>query len=182
MIYFISDFHFGHAKVIEYGERSFSSLEEMNGHMRDAYNSVVNPNDLVYIVGDLSLGGIDRAKDYLSQLNGEKHLIRGNHDRGSAQELLEIGYKSVSDKKVLAENDLKIGLSHYPFRPKGEMPGKYDLMPEECDFLIHGHIHQLYNTKVHDSGKLMINVSVEVLNYLPISIHDVIEIFRSTQP
>ncbi|WP_413560734.1 metallophosphoesterase [Bdellovibrio sp. HCB209] len=180
MVYFISDFHFGHTKVIEYGERPFTSLEEMNDKMAADYNSVVTPEDTVYIVGDLSLGGIERAKEYLSKLNGKKILIRGNHDRGSKEDLLNAGYEEVHDTLILKHDGITIGLSHYPFRPPGEMPGKYDLKPDQCDFLIHGHLHQIQKEKIHESGKLMVNVSVEVLNYLPISLDEVVKIYRST--
>lgn len=180
MIYFISDHHFGHTKVIEYGERQFTSLDEMNQAMAQAHNSVVKAEDTVYIVGDLSLGGVERAKEYLSKLNGRyKILIRGNHDRGSKEELLQAGYEAVYDTLVLEHDGVKIGLSHYPFRPVGEMPGKYDLKPEQVDLLVHGHIHQERKEATHASGKLMLNVSVEVLNYLPISIDDVLKLYRS---
>lgn len=178
MIYFISDFHFGHAKVIEYTDRPFANVEDMNQHMIDRFNSIVKNEDTVYIVGDFCLGNLERVTEYLSKLNGVKHLIRGNHDAGSDDNLIRAGFASVTNSLILTQDGVKIGLSHYPFKRPGEMPGKYNLKPEDCDVLVHGHVHQLFKTKRHESGKLMINVSVEVIKYTPISLNEVLTIYR----
>ncbi|MEF9988159.1 MAG: phosphoesterase, partial [Christensenella sp.] len=54
MIYFTSDFHFGHKGIIEMQNRPFSCAEEMNETLIRNYNERVHKNDTVYILGDIS--------------------------------------------------------------------------------------------------------------------------------
>ncbi|MBQ1192537.1 MAG: hydrolase, partial [Lachnospiraceae bacterium] len=44
------------------------------------WNSVVGKNDLIYIVGDFSFKKAKDTENLLRQLNGDKVLIKGNHD------------------------------------------------------------------------------------------------------
>jgi calcineurin-like phosphoesterase family protein len=53
VIYFTADLHLGHANIINHCDRPFSSVEEMDEHLINAWNSRVRPNDTVYIIGDL---------------------------------------------------------------------------------------------------------------------------------
>lgn len=75
MNYYIADTHFNHAKVIAYDNRPFKTVEEMNAALIQNWNSVVTPDDHIYILGDFHWG---KAKDWpatLEQLSGNKHLI-----------------------------------------------------------------------------------------------------------
>lgn len=78
MNYFIADTHFNHKNIIKYDDRPFSSVEEMNETMIQLWNSRVTQNDNVYILGDVGFGNVDNI---LRRLNGNKYLIRGNHDK-----------------------------------------------------------------------------------------------------
>lgn len=153
----------------------------MTERMIESHNRVVGDNDLVYLVGDLCLGGGDDIRTYLGRLNGKKILIKGNHDRvKNHAEAVTLGYEAMYDKLVIELEGLRIGLSHYPFRNPKEMPSKYELRRPECDFLVHGHVHDLWATKVDEaSAKLMINVSVEPLDYKPISLKEILLLYRS---
>ena len=44
------------------------------------WNSKVNKDDQVFILGDFCWGKEDQWIEYLQQLKGIKTLIRGNHD------------------------------------------------------------------------------------------------------
>ena len=80
--YFIGDCHFDHFNIIKYCKRPFSNVEEMNSFMIDKWNETVSPEDTVYYLGDISYGRDSRGPGYwLSLLNGNKILIKGNHDR-----------------------------------------------------------------------------------------------------
>lgn len=147
-VYFYSDPHFGHAKIIEYSNRPFSSVEEMNETLVSRYNSIVNEQDLVYFMGDIALYD---AGTYISLLKGEKILIMGNHDkRKSVTFWLKCGFKEVH-KKELVWRDRYI-LSHHPL----------DKVPEGM-VNIHGHIHEKPS-----AGSAYRNVCVEKTNYAPI--------------
>ena len=82
-IYLTSDFHFNHNKPFIFLERGFQSVDEMNKTLIENFNSIVKPNDDVYILGDCMLGGADsleKGLGLMSWLKGKLHLIRGNHD------------------------------------------------------------------------------------------------------
>ena len=48
--------------------------------MIDNWNRAVGPEDTVFHLGDFAFAVPSRIKEIASQLNGEIHLIRGNHD------------------------------------------------------------------------------------------------------
>jgi calcineurin-like phosphoesterase family protein len=82
-VWFTSDTHFGHENIIKYCDRPFDSVEEMDEALVSNWNEVVGHNDLVYHLGDFTLGGADAANDYFGRLNGYIHIL-GNwwhHDR-----------------------------------------------------------------------------------------------------
>ena len=82
-IFFTSDLHFNHKNLLHLGQgRPFKTIEEHDEAIIQNWNSVVTKSDLVYILGDVSLGcPQEKLIDYFKRLNGAKHLIIGNHDR-----------------------------------------------------------------------------------------------------
>ena len=52
--FFIADTHFGHSEIMNYENRPFSSVEEMDNTIISNWNSVVSDNDKVFVLGDLS--------------------------------------------------------------------------------------------------------------------------------
>lgn len=85
MIYFISDTHFNHSNIIEYCNRPFNDIKEMNDTLINNWNSVVKKDDIVYHLGDFALADEEKLKELYSKLNGTIILIRGNHDGKSAK-------------------------------------------------------------------------------------------------
>ena len=81
MIYFTIDMHLGHENIIRLCNRPFSNVEEMDQALIDNWNRRVQPQDTIYILGDLMFRNKKPPEEYLRQLNGKKHLIIGNHDR-----------------------------------------------------------------------------------------------------
>ena len=83
-VFLVSDTHFGHAGVCRFLRndgtklRPWDSPEEMDEYMVEAWNKKVRPNDKVYHLGDVVINR--RALKILALLNGDKVLIRGNHD------------------------------------------------------------------------------------------------------
>lgn len=79
-VYFTSDLHFSHQRDFLYVPRGFDSIEEHNETIVKNWNSVVRPQDYVYILGDIMLNDDDTGIKLINRLNGAKYLIRGNHD------------------------------------------------------------------------------------------------------
>lgn len=80
-VWFTSDHHFGHEKIIELAGRPFGSVDEMNRTMIEHHNDVVGDSDTVWILGDVAMGQIKDTLPMVGQLRGHKYLIAGNHDR-----------------------------------------------------------------------------------------------------
>lgn len=85
MIFFTADLHFFHKNIIQYCNRPFSSVEEMNAALIDNWNSTVSKTDVVYIIGDFSFGSKEDTSYIINNLNGSKNLILGNHDKNIDQ-------------------------------------------------------------------------------------------------
>ena len=83
-VFLVSDTHFGHAGVCRFLRedgtklRPWDNPEDMDEFMVKAWNQRVRPNDKVYHLGDVVIN--KRALKTLGRLNGDKVLIRGNHD------------------------------------------------------------------------------------------------------
>jgi calcineurin-like phosphoesterase family protein len=84
-VFLVSDTHFGHAGVCKFTEadgvtkiRPWTDPDEMDEAMVKMWNETVRPNDKVYHLGDVVINR--KALKTLSRLNGDKVLIKGNHD------------------------------------------------------------------------------------------------------
>ncbi len=123
MIYFTSDTHFGHAKIIEYAERPFVNVQHMDRELIAKWNDVVPENAEVWHLGDFCWGD---PTPYLMRLNGRIHLIQGNHDKGSL--VRDAGFESVSLVHYLRYHKKRFWLSHYAHRTwLGKERGSYHL-------------------------------------------------------
>jgi len=109
--FFTSDQHFGHANIIKYCNRPFSTVEEMNETLIENHNKMVTNNDIVYHLGDFSFKS-DPSK-WLSRLNGKTHiLIIGNHDYHCVTTLI-YSFDAVHEVKMIKVCSDSIFLSHY---------------------------------------------------------------------
>lgn len=80
MNYYIADTHFDHKNIIAFDNRPFFTLAEMNNTLIENWNNKVSKTDTVFILGDFCWSKEDRWIEILSQLQGSKILIQGNHD------------------------------------------------------------------------------------------------------
>jgi calcineurin-like phosphoesterase family protein len=166
-IFFASDHHFGHSGIINFKRddgtplRDFADIEAMTEYIIACHNSVVRPNDKVYFLGDIVMGHKSSDLTVLSRLNGEKILVKGNHDQCSAQAYLEY----FKDIRGSHQFDGLI-MTHIPIHT--ESLGRWGLN-------VHGHLHyrvvMLENTQQPDSRYF--NVSMERINYTPISLEEI---------
>jgi len=81
MYFFTADEHFGHTKIIEYCNRPFKTLTEMDNTIMERFNSVVGKNDTTIHAGDFCwFNRPAAAQEYINQLNGNHIFIKGSHD------------------------------------------------------------------------------------------------------
>ncbi len=161
-IWFCSDHHIGHKNIIKFegpqgdpARTLFNSIEEHNEALVENHNSVVKPEDKVFMLGDVCWNS--RAVQYVKRMNGRKILIMGNHDNQKANAYLN-AFQDI--KGVLYFNDLQAIMTHIPVHP-GQLEYRF-----KCN--IHGHLHS------HTVGDpRYLNVAMEQINYTPINLDEV---------
>jgi calcineurin-like phosphoesterase family protein len=109
-IFTSSDHHMGHRNIIEYCNRKFSSVDEMDDFYVKQWNDTVKPEDIIYYLGDLSF----HPETYLDRLNGKIHYILGNHDFKKANQIRRFkNVISVEKLDVIKIDNIDITLCHY---------------------------------------------------------------------
>lgn len=113
-IWFTSDHHFGHKRIIELARRPFASVEEMDEVMIENWNRRVKPGDMVYHLGDFAF---DDHIPYLARLKGQKRLILGNHDHSNrVNKAKGCGWSTVDGLLHVTVGDTPLALCHYAMR------------------------------------------------------------------
>lgn len=169
MLYFSSDLHFGHQNILSYCDRPFSSVEEMNRALVERWNDQVSDADTVMVLGDVAMGKVAESLEWAKQLNGEKLLVPGNHDRcwpGSKghEKFLplyrEAGFKVLPVSTRLGVGGRDVELCHFPFSGESE-EGREDRYREwrpssKGQWLFCGHVHDLWRQR-----GVQINVGID---------------------
>lgn len=173
-VYFTSDTHFFHAKVIEHSNRPFDSVEQMNETLIANWNSVVGKNDVVFHLGDFAFGGKKQWNTILERLNGKIYLVLGNHDMANFKSSLAERFEFVAFEMYAVINGQHIRLAHEPFLCYGgSNHGVWQLF---------GHIHSRENRGGRYAERLPMllplqyDVGVDNNNYTPVSFEQVREI------
>lgn len=112
-LWLIGDLHFYHKKIIEYCNRPFSDVEEMNKTLISNWNSVVKKNDEVIVAGDFALTSKDNIITIGRQLKGRKTLILGNHEGASLQTYYDAGFQIVSKYPIVIDNLQSFLMCHF---------------------------------------------------------------------
>jgi calcineurin-like phosphoesterase family protein len=174
-VWFTSDPHFGHKNVIKYCERPFDSIEEMDEILIDRWNMVIDHDDLIICCGDFSLTNPKSTNEILNKLNGNKVLIKGNHEKsilsnklnrdmfnGGIYDLLNITV--IDDEVEYGFQD--IILCHYPMLSWNKSHrGSWQLF---------GHVHGMLDNDIKLSPN-QIDVGVDSNDFRPISYQEVKE-------
>jgi calcineurin-like phosphoesterase family protein len=171
-VFLVSDTHFGHAGVCRFLRedgtklRPWTDPDEMDEAMVKAWNDRVRPNDKVYHLGDVVINR--KALKTLARLNGDKVLIRGNHDIFRDDEYREY-FRELRAYHVM--NGMI--LSHIPIH--SDSLGRFGTN-------IHGHLHSnRVMTRDMFSDKLSVDVRYHCVcveqtpDFAPILFEDVIK-------
>ena len=170
MIYLTSDLHLSHSKSFIYEPRGFTSIEEHDKTIIKNFNSIVKPEDELYILGDLMLCDNERGLEYLRQLNGNKHFVRGNHDNSTRCHLYsEIGIIDEGYATMLKYKKYYFYLSHYPtITSNGKIKS---LHQATCNLFGHTHSKALF----YEDIPYIYNVSLDAHNCFPVSLDVIID-------
>jgi len=167
--WFISDQHLGHKRVIEYTNRPFSCIEEMDEIIIQNHNKVVSKNDTVWFLGDFALTRKEKIREYLSRLKGKLNLVVGNHDMFLNDKDCTRLLNEICRYKEIKEYGQLYVLSHYPFYSWNKR--SYGSVH------IHGHCHKDIDLSIDILGNDLCNrylcVSAECIDYTPISLEKI---------
>ena len=176
-IFFTSDTHFGHSKIIDYCKRPFSSIEEHDKTLIQNWNNVVGQDDTVFHLGDFAYGNSQFVSNIIKRLNGNIILIKGNHDlRNMNPTLYNIFSDVVYQARILIDKQT-VYLNHFPFLCFEH--GDINLYKDNYSIQLFGHVHSGPLTSSEDVNRLNIlfptqyDVGVDNNNYTPISWTDV---------
>lgn len=183
-VWITADHHFGHENIIKFCDRPFETVAEMDQTLIDNWNKIISKDDIVYHLGDFTLGGYEIARNYFKQLNGKIQVL-GNHWHHDKRWLpkdyfgpliLEypdaiehVGHVNIIPPMVVLEleemgnegRSLGVTLCHYPL--------------EIWDRKHYGAWHLYGHTHKHDkTGIFKLNVGVDCMNYSPVSLSDVL--------
>jgi len=171
-VFLTSDTHFGHTGVCRFMGpdgvtklRPWDNADEMDDEMVRRWNETVRPNDKVYHLGDVVINR--KALKTLHRLNGDKVLIKGNHDIFRLEEYTPF-FRDVRGYHVM--NGMI--LSHIPLHVSSL--GRFGVN-------IHGHLHahrvMFYDTMTHkeEVDPRYFCVSVEHTDYTPVLFEDVVK-------
>lgn len=154
-VFITADTHFSHAGICTFLNEDGTKLRpwdnptDMDEEMVKRWNEVVKPTDKVYHLGDVVINR--RALPILNRLNGDKVLIRGNHDIFKLKDYIPY-FRDIRGYHVMD----RMLFSHIPVHPDSK--GRFVAN-------VHGHTHA---RKLADEWYQC--VCVEHTNYTPIEL------------
>jgi calcineurin-like phosphoesterase family protein len=134
-IWFTSDTHFHHKSIMNFCRetRLGADYEEMTELLVQAWNSRVKKTDRIYHMGDFSFGNREKTLETISRLNGNIHLVLGNHDKMLESPSFDKCFESKQIYKTINIGEHRVVMMHYPIE-------SYDRM-RHGSLHFHGHLH-----------------------------------------
>lgn len=172
-IWLTSDLHLGHDRQFLWGPRGFQTSLEHDETVVRNWNAVVEPEDDVYVLGDIMLGDNAHGAEYFSKLNGRIHLVRGNHDTDVRWNQVYPELSNVVEicgwAHMLNYRKYHFYLSHFP-----TMTGNLEKESlHQMTLNLSGHTHS--KDKFYEDRPYMYNVSLDANDNIPVLLDDIIE-------
>jgi len=169
---YISDLHFGHRNSLLFDNRPFRDTDSMDYALIQFWNSRVQPDDDVYILGDFCYRSGREPQWYLQRLKGHKHLIIGNHDGKLLENEAALRYFVDEPKDIVMIQDTldgesrRVVLCHYPM---AEWNGMYYGVLH-----VYGHIHARDNEaqRFMAAKENAFNAGAPIIGYTPASLSE----------
>lgn len=152
--FYIADLHLEHTNVLRFDPRPFRNTQEMFHVMKQNWNQRITDNDTVYILGDFIWAKEPQWAGIVSQFNGKKILIRGNHDPKEYSKECRKLFVDIRDMLEITDSGKHVIMSHYPIPCY-----KGDYNPD-C-YMLYGHVH---NTREAEYTREMRNMIRQRIN------------------
>ncbi len=160
MYWFTADEHYGHKRIIEYTDRPFETIQEMDSTIISNFNSVVSGEDITIHAGDFTLWKDQEGiyKKYINSLNGRHIFLKGSHDYWLRKEkTMQIWERKIKGKYIV--------VCHYAMRRWAR--SHYN------SFQLYGHSHG----KLEPVGKQW-DIGVDNNKFFPVSFDMVCQIMK----
>lgn len=183
-VWFTSDLHFGHRRVADL--RGFGDdTEAHDAHLMKEWAKRVHPDNIVWVLGDLTVSKPAYALGLIADLPGRKHFISGNHDDchpmhrdfhkkiGAYNEVFE----SVSPFARQRWNGVNFLMSHFPYE-KDRHDARYMQyrLRDEGEWLLHGHTHGPERREGRE-----IHVGLDAWDYAPVSLQEILKLTQESE-
>ena len=168
MIWLTSDTEFFNSNIIEYANRPYKDVQEMNDKLVHNWNYLVKESDMVYHLGNFGRYGIEGCKIY-NKLNGRIVLVRGNDD-ASLLKLMDMGFDGICDSLTLSYKQYVFTMTHEPL---------IDTMFDQSNhglINLHGKIRgckRAFKNRIH--------VGCDAWNYQPVSLDEIISEYKKSR-
>ncbi len=133
-----SDFHWGHNNICKFCPETrghFTDVEHMNSEMIRMWNEIVNPEDTVYLLGDIAFMAASHAASILRNLKGRKILVKGNHDSKTVKDKsFAACFEEIHDYLEIRYDGHHVVMFHYPIMEWNRC--------HHGAIQFHGHLHQ----------------------------------------
>ena len=170
--FFTADWHLFHKNIDFYCNRKQGNLNKMHDTLLRNHNSVVKPEDEVWVIGDITMMSPEyaqRAKKLIERFNGTKHLVLGNHDEWKPHTYEANGFWTVHTAMWFPYKDFTFYLAHDP--------AKYTIIHNDPEaIMLCGHVHQLFQHLL--PSRRIINVGVDAWDLSPVSFTQILELLR----
>lgn len=163
-----ADTHFFHATLW----RLWGRPEDSDKRIVTNWNQAVGKNDTVLHLGDLVFSNKEKAMEICRKLNGNKYLIRGNHDGQSETWLKDCGFTTVEPVfKRFGNKDDTLTTVLFTHEPVFDLPLGW--------FNIHGHLHGNSHRGNVPNGKYYYDAGVDANEFKPIRLFSVLSEFKN---
>lgn len=185
-IFFTSDQHFGHERILELGSgRPFENIGHHNISIVQNWFSVVEPEDTVFVLGDIAMGNFEESVKLFASLPGHKFFVPGNHDKifsstNSASRIErftpmyeEVGFTILPENTSITLDTSwgaqEVLLSHFPYTVDSHSPeDRYaaNRFVDEGLPIIHGHTHSRERFNLNNPREF--HVGVDANSFTPV--------------
>lgn len=181
-LFLVGDLHLDHEAVLEYTDRPFASVAEMNRRLVDGWNAVVDPGDEVVFLGDLAVPSQPTTvRRWLGRLQGDVVFVAGDHDdavgaTGAVAPRAAYRFEAGGHRFYCVHDPAEASRVRSGGQPADDAPPADDPSPADGEWLVHGHHHDRRPERFPfvEPEARRVNVSVELLGYEPIPVSELI--------